>query len=122
MSGALDLVAYNRKWLRLHKANKYQAEAARRITALLAEVERLRVERDQAREECGHAKAMRKFASEELDQFIAAKSRADATIARVQKALAGHPRCERHAGDDPITCGWKKAVLDVRTAIEGTDS
>src|SRR5699024_4569584 len=47
MTTPLDLVADNRKWLRLHEHNKYQAEAARRITVLLAEVERLRADRDE---------------------------------------------------------------------------
>ena len=32
---------------------------------------------------------------------------------KVRGALAEHPRCDRHGGDDPVTCGWKSAVLDV---------
>lgn len=93
------------------------------------ESERLRSERDQAREECGHEKRMRAFVSGERDRFIdllkraeAERDRLAATLNQARAALAGHPRCEKHAGDDPITCGWKKAVLDVQAAIEGTDS
>ena len=40
MTTPLDLVADNRKWLRLHEHNKYQAEAARRITVLVDALER----------------------------------------------------------------------------------
>ena len=40
---------------------------------------------------------------------------------KVRGALAGHPRCDRHGGDDPVTCGWKSAVLDVQAALDGAD-
>lgn len=46
--------------------------------------------------------------------------KAEATIERVRAALANHPRaCEAHPEDDPISCGWKRAVLDVQTALDG---
>ena len=46
--------------------------------------------------------------------------KAEATIQRVRAALANHPRaCEAHPEDDPISCGWKRAVLDVQTALDG---
>src|SRR5699024_9750060 len=57
------------------------------VPALLAEVERLRVERDQAREECGHEKHMRKFVSDERDDFIAATMRAEAERDRLAATL-----------------------------------
>ena len=41
---------------------------------------------------------------------------------KVRGALAEHPRCDRHGGDDPVTCGWKSAVLDVQAALDGADS
>ena len=40
---------------------------------------------------------------------------------KVRGALAGHPRCDRHGGADPVTCGWKSAVLDVQAALDGAD-
>jgi hypothetical protein len=40
---------------------------------------------------------------------------------KVRAALANHPRCDRHGGDDPVTCGWKLAVLDVQAALDGAD-
>lgn len=40
---------------------------------------------------------------------------------KVRAALAEHPRCDRHGGDDPVTCGWKRAVLDVQAALDGAD-
>lgn len=46
--------------------------------------------------------------------------KAEATIQRMRAALANHPRaCEAHPEDDPISCGWKRAVLDVQTALDG---
>lgn len=46
--------------------------------------------------------------------------KAEATIQRMRAALADHPRaCEAHPEDDPISCGWKRAVLDVQTALDG---
>ena len=44
-----------------------------------------------------------------------------AALDKVRGALAGHPRCDRHGGDDPVTCGWKSAVLDVQAALDGAD-
>jgi hypothetical protein len=42
------------------------------------------------------------------------------TIARIRAALSSHPRaCDAHTEDDPITCGWKQAVLDVQKALDG---
>ena len=41
---------------------------------------------------------------------------------KVRAALANHPRCDRHDDDDPVTCGWKSAVLDMQAARDGADS
>ena len=41
---------------------------------------------------------------------------------KVRGALAEHPRCDRHGADDPVTCGWRSAVLDVQAALDGADS
>lgn len=41
------------------------------------------------------------------------------SLDRVRKALSGHPACDVHPGDDPITCGWKRAVADIRRALDG---
>ena len=40
-----------------------------------------------------------------------------AVLARVEKALEGHMVCDRYTEDDPITCGWKRAVADVQAAL-----
>ena len=40
---------------------------------------------------------------------------------KVRGALAEHPHCDRHDDDDPVTCGWKSAVLDVQAALDGAD-
>ncbi|GAA4809483.1 hypothetical protein [Tomitella cavernea] len=44
---------------------------------------------------------------------------ARAAIARVREAVAGHPVCDVHPDGDPVTCGWKRAVADVRRALDG---
>lgn len=39
----------------------------------------------------------------------------------VKIALSGHPRCDIHPDDSAVTCGWKRAVADVRQAVEEAD-
>ena len=75
----------------------------------------LLTERDRLAAENTKLSSLLAYTRESRDAYAAA-------LGRVREALAGHPRCEKHAGDDPITCGWKTAVLDVQAAIEGTDS
>jgi hypothetical protein len=42
------------------------------------------------------------------------------TLKAVRKASRLHPdTCDRHDEDDPIACGWKRAVVDMRRALEG---
>lgn len=44
----------------------------------------------------------------------------EATIQRVNTALSNHPRtCDKHTDESPITCGWKRAVIDVQDALDG---
>lgn len=41
-------------------------------------------------------------------------------IQRVREALGNHPRtCDQHTEDDPVKCGWKRAVIDVQNALGG---
>ncbi|AWY05750.1 hypothetical protein SEA_GRETCHEN_63 [Microbacterium phage Gretchen] len=39
------------------------------------------------------------------------------TLTAVREALSAHPRCERHALDAVVTCGWKMAVLDIQEVL-----
>ena len=48
---------------------------------------------------------------------IRAEARAQA-LAPIREALAGHPRCDIHPDDDPIKCGWKRAVADIQAALD----
>ncbi|QOH59849.1 hypothetical protein [Rhodococcus rhodochrous] len=41
------------------------------------------------------------------------------TLDRVRTALDRHPACDIHPDDDPVTCGWKRAVADARRALNG---
>ena len=40
------------------------------------------------------------------------------TLAPIRAALADHPRCDIHPDDDPIKCGWKRAVADIQAALD----
>lgn len=40
------------------------------------------------------------------------------TLAPIRAALAHHPRCDIHPDDDPIKCGWKRAVADIQAALD----
>ena len=53
------------------------------------------------------------------DEWRARAEKAEATIARVEEAVAGLPACDKYGPDDVISCGWKHAVADVRAALEG---
>ena len=39
-------------------------------------------------------------------------------LAPIRAALAHHPRCDIHPDDDPITCGWKRAVASVQAVLD----
>ncbi|MBF6358224.1 hypothetical protein IU449_27380 [Nocardia higoensis] len=43
---------------------------------------------------------------------------ARAVLARVNAALATHPRCDVHPDDDAVSCGWKRAVASVQGALD----
>jgi hypothetical protein len=49
-------------------------------------------------------------------------ARLKATVDRARSALAEHPRCDVHPDDDPVSCGWKRAVADVQRALDDADS
>src|SRR5690625_3874559 len=102
------------------------------VDALLTEVKQLRIERDQAREECGHEKHMRKFVSEERDRFIDLLKRAEAdrdrlaaTVDRVRELMGRMHEFAHttgpcgHGCSGCVTARW---AHDLRAAIEGTDS
>ena len=39
-------------------------------------------------------------------------------LAPIRAALANHPRCDIHPDDDPIKCGWKRAVADIQAVLD----
>lgn len=61
---------------------------------------------------------------EQRARALRAEGRAEAAekaVAAVREALEAHPKaCDRHTEDDPIKCGWKRAVADVSHALDGT--
>ena len=46
-----------------------------------------------------------------------AEIRAEA-LAPIRAALAGHPACDDGPDDNPVSCRWKRAVADVRRALD----
>lgn len=113
MSEPLGLVEYNRRWVETHRNSPYQAEAARRITVLLAEVERLRERID------------RMPYPSDMDQLRAERDRAEAAIARVRKLAASWDDViaeERNRKRTWCAGMIEAAQSDLRSAIEGTDS
>lgn len=38
-------------------------------------------------------------------------------IGQIRAARSNHPECTVHPEDDPVTCGWKLAVLDIDRAL-----
>ena len=39
-------------------------------------------------------------------------------LAPIRAALDGHPVCDTRPDDDYPSCGWKRAVADVRRALD----
>ena len=60
---------------------------------------------------------MLEVAKEECVRLELELEAALAVIARVKAARSGHPKCDVHAGDGTISCGWKRAVLDIDRAL-----
>lgn len=54
----------------------------------------------------------------EIKALVEQSERLVAALEAVLGELAGHPECDVHPDDDPVTCGWKSAVIGVRRAIE----
>ena len=54
---------------------------------------------------------------------LAAQTEALAILATVRGAVERHPvPCPTERDGGPVTCGWKRAVADVRLALEATHS
>jgi hypothetical protein len=43
-----------------------------------------------------------------------------ATLEAVRAARSNHPECDVHKEDDPVTCGWKRAVQEIDRALVRT--
>ena len=59
-------------------------------------------------------------AREAVPQLLDQLDQAEARIRAVEDVLGRHPdpRCDKHPGGDPITCGWKHAYADIRDALD----
>lgn len=106
--------------------NATENDHADTVLALLDRLERAETERDQWHETADEANetmfAYRSHAQvlgQQLDAAEAERDALAAKLAAVRAALAGHPRCDVHPGDDAITCGWKRAVADVQAVLDG---
>lgn len=45
-----------------------------------------------------------------------------AVIEQVREARGNHPECDRRYEDDPVSCGWKRAVQDIDAALRDAPS
>ena len=54
-----------------------------------------------------------------LDRLADALEVAESKLARIGEAMSGHPKCDVHDDDGPVTCGWKRAYESVQRAMEG---
>jgi len=114
MSEPLDLVEYNRRWVETHSNNTYQAEAARRITALLDALEAAQTEA-----------ARWKHAYEMAEPLLTDRDRLAATVERVRELMGRMHEFAHttgpcgHGCSGCVTARWEH---DLRAAIEGTDS
>lgn len=97
------------------------------VRAMAAEVERLREENSRLGslahlEHLWFELAVRRLRSAEADRDRARDVAAalEAELAQVREAVERHPDpCPEHPDHDVIRCGWKRAVIDVRRALDG---
>lgn len=52
------------------------------------------------------------------EPLLARVATLEAQVAAVREAVDDCPPCDVHPDGDPITCGWKGAVADVRKALD----
>lgn len=52
-----------------------------------------------------------------FDRYLAAHDAEirEQALAPIRAALDGHPVCDVHPDDDPVSCGWKRANDDTRS-------
>ena len=60
------------------------------------------------------------YCEQQFDRWLAAHDAEirEQTLAPIQAALDGHPVYNVHPDGDPVSCGWKRAVADVRRALD----
>ena len=63
------------------------------------------------------AAEMLEVAKEECARLERELAAALAVIEGVKAARSDHPKCDVHTDDDPISCGWKHAVIDIDRAL-----
>lgn len=69
------------------------------------------------REGMGYWKA-RALGAERLKRDAESRlAQAEAVIAKIREARGNHPVCDVHPDDEPVSCGWKRAVLDIDAAL-----
>jgi hypothetical protein len=87
-----------------------------------AEVARLEAENAELREMLGNY--TREYPLE-CNKRVKAEAERDAlaaSLAAVREARSGHPECDVHPEGDPVSCGWKRAVLDIDAALSAVPS
>lgn len=55
------------------------------------------------------------------EQMVDRAAAAEAVIERVREARGNYPRCDVHPGNNVVTCGWKRVVIDIDAALAADD-
>jgi hypothetical protein len=66
-------------------------------------------------------RALREKAEAELRDRELHHFETEQILEEIKAALSGHPECDVHDDDDPITCGWKGAVASIQRVLERHD-
>lgn len=66
----------------------------------------------------GHVVSVEYVRLSTAEKYRARAEAAEAQVAAVRAARAQHPTCDRH-DDSPVSCGWKRVVLDIDAVLDG---
>lgn len=114
-----------RAYRRTLRAEAERDEARKELAALRvldgASAERADDERKAMAQQRDDACAERKQYKRAANEARRQRNQAREALAKVSEAAGRHPECGKYPKGDPIKCGWKLAVQDIRAALEACD-
>lgn len=63
-------------------------------------------------------RALRESAEAELRDRELHHFETEQMIDKIKAARSNHPECDKHDENDPVTCGWKRAVQDIDKVLQ----